>query len=102
VIGNVGLNVTLDGSRLYYTDFHFISLTVAAVCYRRYIEIQSASAAYQKYNNLKEGKHADYIPALAKVDPRLLGTDVVPETQAKNKRFHLKFKWRMPILQLYV
>src|SRR2546423_2895044 len=41
-------------------------------------EIQSAvNAAYAKYKNLQEGKNADYIPALAKVDPNLFGISVV-------------------------
>jgi glutaminase len=34
-------------------------------------------AAYAKFRNLKEGKNADYIPALAKVDPGLFGIAVV-------------------------
>ena len=34
-------------------------------------------AAYAKYRTLKEGKNADYIPALAKVDPNLFGIAVV-------------------------
>ena len=34
-------------------------------------------AAYAKYKNLKEGKNADYIPALAKVDPNLFGIALV-------------------------
>ena len=33
--------------------------------------------AYQKYRTLKEGKNADYIPALAKVDPNLFGIALV-------------------------
>ena len=33
--------------------------------------------AYQKFRNLKEGKNADYIPALAKVDPKLYGIVLV-------------------------
>ena len=33
--------------------------------------------AYEKYKNLKEGKNADYIPALAKVDPNLFGIALV-------------------------
>ncbi|MDX2090373.1 MAG: glutaminase A [Kofleriaceae bacterium] len=33
--------------------------------------------AHAKYQNLKEGKNADYIPALAKVDPNLFGIVVV-------------------------
>src|SRR3954471_9066440 len=39
---------------------------------------QSAvNAAYNKYKTLKEGKNADYIPALAKVDPNLFGIALV-------------------------
>jgi glutaminase len=37
----------------------------------------SINAAYNKYKNLQEGKNADYIPALAKVDPNLFGIAVV-------------------------
>jgi glutaminase len=33
--------------------------------------------AYAKYRDLKEGKNADYIPALAKVDPKLFGIVLV-------------------------
>ena len=41
-------------------------------------EIQAAvDAAYAKYKSLQEGKNADYIPALAKVDPNLFGIAVV-------------------------
>jgi glutaminase len=40
--------------------------------------IQSAlNAAMQKYQGLQEGKNADYIPALAKVDPNLYGIALV-------------------------
>jgi len=34
-------------------------------------------AAYAKYKDLKEGKNADYIPALAKVDPNIYGIALV-------------------------
>ncbi|HET6278058.1 MAG TPA: glutaminase A [Candidatus Polarisedimenticolia bacterium] len=34
-------------------------------------------AAFDKYRGLQEGKNADYIPALAKVDPNLFGIAVV-------------------------
>src|SRR4249920_1125419 len=34
-------------------------------------------AAYAKYKDLKEGKNADYIPALAKVDPNLYGIALI-------------------------
>jgi glutaminase len=33
--------------------------------------------AYKQFQNLKEGKNADYIPALAKVDPNLFGIVLV-------------------------
>ena len=35
------------------------------------------NAAFAKYKTLKEGKNADYIPALAKVDPNLFGVVLV-------------------------
>lgn len=34
-------------------------------------------AAYAKYKDLPEGKNADYIPALAKVDPKIFGIALV-------------------------
>jgi glutaminase len=37
----------------------------------------AVDAAYAKYKVSKEGKNADYIPALAKVDPNLFGIAVV-------------------------
>ncbi len=41
-------------------------------------EIQQAiDAAYGKFRALKEGKNADYIPALAKVDPNLFGIALI-------------------------
>jgi len=41
-------------------------------------DVQAAvDAAYAKFRTLKEGKNADYIPALAKVDPNLFGIAVV-------------------------
>ena len=35
------------------------------------------SSAYERYKTLNEGKNADYIPALAKVDPKLFGIVLV-------------------------
>jgi glutaminase len=41
-------------------------------------QVQPAvDAAFAKFKTLKEGKNADYIPALAKVDPNLFGIAVV-------------------------
>ena len=37
----------------------------------------AVNAAFNKYKTLKEGKNADYIPALAKVDPNLFGIVLV-------------------------
>jgi glutaminase len=37
----------------------------------------AVDAAYNKYKGLKEGKNADYIPALAKVNPDLFGIALV-------------------------
>ena len=42
------------------------------------VQIDSAlKAAYEKYKDLRDGKNADYIPALAKVDPNLYGLALV-------------------------
>jgi glutaminase len=38
---------------------------------------RAVKAAYEKFKNLDEGKNADYIPALAKVDPHLFGIALV-------------------------
>ena len=38
---------------------------------------KAVDAAFAKYKGLQEGKNADYIPALAKVDPNLFGIAVV-------------------------
>ncbi|WP_116811192.1 glutaminase A [Steroidobacter cummioxidans] len=41
-------------------------------------QIQAAlDAAYAKYKDIKEGKNADYIPALARVDPKIFGIALV-------------------------
>src|SRR5512134_1255545 len=37
----------------------------------------AVDAAYTKYRTLAEGKNADYIPALAKVDPNVFGIALV-------------------------
>ncbi len=38
---------------------------------------KTVDAAYAKFKDLREGKNADYIPALAKVDPNLFGIALV-------------------------
>jgi len=51
----------------------FASLPIGAQA-----DIQSAvNAAYARYQRLNEGKNADYIPALAQVDPNLFGIAIV-------------------------
>jgi len=53
-------------------------LTVPALRAQAPGDLQAAvDAAYAKYKGLQEGKNADYIPALAKVDPNLFGIAVV-------------------------
>ena len=56
-------------------------VAAAAVAARLLIaqgDVQSAvNGAFAKYKSLKEGKNADYIPALAKVDPNLFGIALV-------------------------
>ena len=56
-----------------------LGLVVAPVAFAQApADIQKAvDAAYAKYKDLKEGKNADYIPALAKVDPNLFGIAVI-------------------------
>ena len=40
---------------------------------------RAVDSAYEKFKTLHEGKNADYIPALAKVDPNLFGMQRRPE-----------------------
>ena len=55
-----------------------VGLTALAVQAQTPTDIQQAvDAAYAKFRSLQEGKNADYIPALAKVDPALFGIAVV-------------------------
>src|SRR5262245_2684385 len=62
----------------------FAAVTIIFAASPRSIVAQSAqdyqtivNAAYERYKNLSEGKNADYIPALAKVDPNLFGIALV-------------------------
>ena len=63
-----------------------VSLPVAALCVvvacsplgaQNDAAQAAVNAAFNKYKTLKEGKNADYIPALAKVDPNLFGIVLV-------------------------
>ncbi len=54
------------------------TLTAAAAQAQTPAEIETAlKAAHTKYQGLKEGKNADYIPALAKVDSNIYGIALV-------------------------
>jgi len=54
------------------------TLTLPSLGAQSATAIQPAvDAAFAKYRALKEGKNADYIPALAKVDPNLFGIALV-------------------------
>jgi glutaminase len=52
-------------------------LAVAAVTAQSKGPQATVDAAYAKFKTLKAGKNADYIPALAKVDPNLFGIALV-------------------------
>jgi glutaminase len=55
-----------------------VALAAAPVFAQSAAEIDAAlKAAYSKYKDLKEGANADYIPALAKVDPNIYGIALV-------------------------
>jgi glutaminase len=55
-----------------------LTLTAPSLTAQSGGEVRKAvDAAYAKFRTLKEAKNADYIPALAKVDPNLFGIAVV-------------------------
>jgi len=65
-----------------FTRFAFGAMLVAVAASTLYAQAQpdyqqTVNAAYEKFRTLKEGKNADYIPALAKVDPNLFGIALV-------------------------
>jgi len=54
------------------------SVVALGLALRAQSGVQAAvNAAFSRYQNLHEGKNADYIPALARVDPNLFGIAVV-------------------------
>ncbi len=66
------------GRRLLAAAALVTALGAPAVQAQTPAEIQAAlDAAHAKYLNLKEGKNADYIPALAKVDSNIYGIALV-------------------------
>src|SRR5512137_2253408 len=55
-----------------------VALLAGTVAAQTEADINTAlQAAYAKYKDLQEGKNADYIPALAKVDPKIFGIALV-------------------------
>jgi glutaminase len=67
-----------DGLRLLAAAIVMLGLLSPAVQAQTPAEIQAAlDAAYAKYKGLQEGKNADYIPALAKVDSKIYGIALV-------------------------
>ena len=67
-----------DGVRLLAVAAVGLALAAPAARAQSATEIQAAlDAAYAKYKDLKEGKNADYIPALAKVDSNIYGIALV-------------------------
>jgi glutaminase len=63
-----------------------LALLTLAICFLGALSVQAQTpaeiqaaldSAYAKYQNLQEGKNADYIPALAKVDPGIYGIALV-------------------------
>ena len=68
-----------DGRRLVVAVAVALGLVAAPAAWAQNpAEIQAAlDAAHAKYKDLQEGKNADYIPALAKVDPGIFGIALV-------------------------
>jgi glutaminase len=74
-----GWRTVRDGRRLLAAALVVPGLLAAPVAQAQTpAEIQAAlEGAYAKYKDLQEGKNADYIPALAKVDPKIYGIALV-------------------------
>jgi glutaminase len=67
-----------DGLRLLAVGLLALGLATPRARAQTPAEIQAAlDAAQAKYKDIKEGKNADYIPALAKVDPNIYGIALV-------------------------
>jgi len=74
-----GVTAGADGRRALVTALAVLGLLGApAARAQTPAEIQAAlDAAHAKYKDIKEGKNADYIPALAKVDSNIYGIALV-------------------------
>jgi glutaminase len=68
----------MNSTRLLLTITAALGVASVGIGAQSATDIQKAvDSAYGKFRTLKEGKNADYIPALAKVDPNLFGIAVV-------------------------
>ena len=73
-----GSNAVRTGSRLLVVAAVVLAVAAPAALAQTPAEIQAAlDAAHAKYKALEEGKNADYIPALAKVDSNIFGIALV-------------------------
>jgi len=54
-----------------------VVMTASGVAQQRPDPQTAVNDAFNQFRTLKEGKNADYIPALAKVDPNLFGISLV-------------------------
>jgi len=74
----IGRTTRREGLRIVVAAAAALALAAPAARAQSAAEIQGAlDAAYAKYKDLKEGKNADYIPALAKVDSSIYGIALV-------------------------
>jgi glutaminase len=65
-------------NRILFAALLAVVLSVPAQAQTKPADIQAAlDAAHAKYKSLQEGANADYIPALAKVDPNIYGIALV-------------------------
>jgi glutaminase len=73
------VTTTAHGRRVLVTALAVLGMLAAPVARAQTpAEIQAAlDAALAKYKDIKEGKNADYIPALAKVNPAIYGIALV-------------------------
>ena len=75
MIGTKGVS---SGLRLAAAAVVALGLAASSAQAQTPAQIQAAlDEAYAQYKDLKEGKNADYIPALAKVDPNIYGIALV-------------------------
>ena len=54
-----------------------VVMTASGVAQQRPDPQTAVNDAFNQFRTLKEGKNADYIPALAKIDPNLFGISLV-------------------------